>query len=230
MYRHLGTMIAEFVRLPDLTRASAEAAVDWQGALQRIEGLLGEGKGLIFATGHIGNWEASGAIFQLMGISAGAIARPLDNPLLDTYINGIRQATGQEIWDKFGAMRSVLRVLRKGEPFGILVDQDAGKRGVFAPFFGIEASTIPTVADLAIRTGAPILVAGMHRAAEPMRYRLTVCDPLRVDPANDATAERERLLREMNAQLETVIRRHPEQWLWLHRRWKTRPTPTPEEG
>ncbi len=223
MYRHLGTMLAEFVRLPSLTATSLADHVDWGGQDEQIREVFARGRGAIFATGHIGNWEFNGFAFHLLGYSAGAVARPLDNPLLERYIRGIRTSRGQQIWDKFGALRSVARVLRDGKGFGILVDQDAGQRGVFVPFFGTECSTMPTPADLALRTGAPIVVCGFHRIELPMRFAFVMRPPRWADPEADPAAERMRLLRGMNEDLEAIIRQAPEQWLWLHRRWKTRP-------
>lgn len=223
VYHHFGTMLAEFVRIPSMTKENVAEIVDWNGHDLTFRQILSEGKGLIFVTGHIGNWEVCGSAFALEGFSAGAIARPLDNPLLDQWVCKIRRASGQEIWDKFGALRSVLRVLREGKGFGILADQDAGKRGVFVPFFGIPCSTIPTAADLALRTGAPMIATCLHRTDRPMRFRC-FARPIRIaNPKEDPQKERIRLLTVLNEDLEACIRQAPEQWLWLHRRWKTQP-------
>lgn len=223
MYRHFGTMLAEFVRLPTVTKDTLDTVVDWEENAEKLQAIVKEHGGVIFATGHLGNWEMGGYAFHLKGLTAGAIARPLDNPLLDAYVKSIRQYAGQEIWDKMGALRHVVRALRNGKSFGILVDQDAGKRGLFVPFFGRTASTIPTPADLALRTGAPIVVAAMHRADRPMRFRFRMCDPIYCDTSDKSPDERIRLLEDINAGVETLIRAEPAQWLWLHRRWKTRP-------
>jgi len=225
MYRHLGTMLAEVPRLGKLTARDVDALVDWGEGPARIRELLAQGKGLILFTGHVGNWEVCGAAFALKGFAKGAVARPLDNPLIDRWLRGLRQASGQEIWDKFGAMRRALRALREGHGFGILVDQDGGQDGVFARFFGRTASTMPAAADLAMRTRAPLMAACFQRLG-PMRFRLEVSDPFRADPAAaDPAAERLRLVQRINDELERIIRKAPEQWLWLHRRWKTQPKP-----
>jgi KDO2-lipid IV(A) lauroyltransferase len=223
MYRHFGTILADFVRIPSITAESLPRYVDWRGGDARVRELLAEGRGVILATGHVGNWEMAGAAFALAGLSEGAVARPLDNPLLDRYVNAVRARSGQRIFAKFGALRSVLGVLRSGRGFGILVDQDAGQRGVFVPFFGQPASTIPTAADVALRTGAPIVVVSLQRAGQPMRFVANVSEPIRADVDADPGSERLRLLAAVNAELESQIRRAPAQWLWLHRRWKTRP-------
>jgi len=223
MYRHLGTMLVEFIRVPMLAREALPLMVDWGGHDRTIAAIVDRGKGAIFATGHIGNWEMSGGVFHQMGFMDGAIARPLDNPLLDAYVYRIRRSHGQQIWEKFGALRPVLRALREGRGIGILVDQDAGQRGVFVPFFGRPASTMPTPADLALHTGAPLVPCAFQRLDRPLHYRFTMREPLYADPESDPAAERLRLLEGMNQGLEGIIREAPAQWLWLHRRWKTQP-------
>jgi KDO2-lipid IV(A) lauroyltransferase len=226
MYRHYGTMLAEFVRLPDLSLEDVERMVEVGDADQVIIPALQQGRGMVFATGHIGNWELAGVAFTLRGYVVGAVARPLDNPLLDRYVRGVRTASGQAIWEKFGALKKVVRVLREGKGFGILVDQDAGSKGVFVPFFGRSASTISTPVDLALLLGSPIVAAGVHRLGGERRYVFRHGPVRWPDPAADREAERVRLLTLINQDLEGIIRQAPEQWLWLHRRWKTRP---PEE-
>lgn len=223
MYHHLGTMLAEFVRQPRIQSDTVDDYIDWGGHLEQIDVLRREHGGVIYATGHFGNWEMGGYAFHAKGLTSGAIARPLDNPLIDRYVRSIREAGGQEIWDKMGALRRVVRVLRDGGSFGILVDQDAGKRGVFVPFFGIESSTIPTVADLALRTRAPVVVAAMHRGARPMQFRFRMCEPILPDTTGSKEDQRLSILQRVNDGVEALIRKEPSQWLWLHRRWKTRP-------
>lgn len=225
MYRHFGVMMAEFVRIPTLTAANLDRFIDWNGVDREVEGILAEGKGVIMVTGHIGNWEMAGASFALKGYSVGAVARPLDNAFLDRSVREIRESSGQQIWDKIGALRRAARVLKEGRAFGILVDQDAGKQGVFVPFFGIEASSIPTPADLALSRGCPIVTIAMQRLA-PMRFIFRHGRVLRPDPSADRDLERMRLLRGINEDLEGIIRQAPEQWIWNHRRWKTRPPAT----
>ncbi len=222
-YLHLGTMLVEFPRIPDMNRDNVDQLMDWGAGLEVIRGLMAEGKGLIIITGHVGNWENGGALFCLKGLCLGAIARPLDNPLIDRYVKETREHCGQEIWDKFGALRKIVRVLKNGGALAMLLDQDGGKGGEFAPFFGIEASTITTAAEIAVRTGAPLITVAVHRTDKPMRFKLTACAPHRADPTASPESERKRLLVEMNRDFEKLIRLHPEQWLWLHRRWKTRP-------
>lgn len=222
-YRHLGISLAELVRLPLLDRGRIEAWIEWDGVDSRIEDLSGEGKGLIFVSGHIGNWEVCGAALSLKGYMDGAVARPLDNPYIDAYVKHLRRAAGQAIWDKEGALRRVVRTLRRGGGVGMLVDQNGGPHGVPTTFFGRPCMTWPSVADLAMRTGAPMLPIGLHRIS-PMQFRMKMRDPIRVDVEDVHDREvRQNLLQQCNDALESIIREAPEQWLWLHRRWKTQP-------
>ncbi len=227
MYRHFGTCLAEVVRIPFMKKEELETLIDWNGYDKTFDSLLAEGKGIIFATGHLGNWELCGSAFFMRGWSAGAVARPLNNPLIDEYVRNIREACGQSIWDKRGVYRTMFRVLKENKGFGILVDQDGGKHGEFIPFFGKMASTLPTTADLAIRTGAPVVVACFHRTDKPMRFRLWVSSIRHATPGADPVEEKKWLLTLLNQDLEAAIRQAPEQWVWIQKRWKTRP---PEEA
>lgn len=232
MYQHFGIAMIELVRLPQVPTEEIYRTYLWHGNDILARKLVAEGKGLIYCTGHVGNWEASGFYGARLGLMNGAIARPLDNPLLNRLLVDIRTSWGMTVYDKIGAMRHVMRDLRRGKSIGILVDQDAGKRGTFVPFFGIPASTLTIVADLAIRTGAPVLVAASFRDPKPMHFRVDALGPLRAIPGAPRDQERIRLTREMNRMMEALIRQHPEQWFWVHRRWKTRPpdeTDTPPE-
>ncbi len=223
MYRHFGAMAAEIVRIPSMSRDNLDRRIDWNGHDGEIREIMASGKGCVMVTGHIGNWEVCGAAFALRGYSVGALARPLDNSLIDRFLNGIREGSGQRIWIKWGALRRVVRVLREGKGFGILVDQDADSLGLFVPFFGRAASTIPTPADLAMIYGTPILVAALHRSGKPMRFILKTRPLIWPRPGADREEERLRLLARVNEALESIIREAPEQWLWIHRRWRTRP-------
>lgn len=220
---HFGTFLAEFSRLPDLRPDTIDRHVDWGDTLPVVHRLLAEGKGLLMATGHIGNWEVCGVGAAQKGILCGAVARPIDNPRINAWVNAMRRKGGLEVWPKSGALMPLLRALRAGKGVGILLDQDAGQDGVFAPFLGQPASTIPSVAEIALRTGTPILPLIMHRKDTPMRFVFRMGRIHRPDPAADPETERMRLVREVNADLSTLIAQEPAQWFWVHRRWKTRP-------
>ncbi len=224
MYIHFGTCVAEFLRLPNYkTSEDIDRIMDWNGNKEIVRNLKAEGKGIIWATGHIGNWEFAGHMGAVTGIMTAAVARPLDNPLIDRYVKSIRTACGQKVIDKKGAMRDVLRELKAGQGVGLITDQDGGQRGIFVPFFGIVSSSIPSAADLAIRTGVPVLTGVMRRVGKPLRFSLEVGRVLRANPDADYEEERHRLMTLINEDMEAHIRKGPEQWIWMHRRWKTRP-------
>lgn len=219
MYQHLGTMVAEFPRHRTITEENIDTLVDWGDIASLIEPVRAEGKGIIFVTGHFGNWEATGHAYSIKKYIRGSVARPLDNPLLDTWITRMRESRGQTIWAKQGAMRSAMRTLRQGGAFGILVDQNGGDGGADSTFFGERCSSMPAPADLALRTDAVIIPAGLVRTS-PMHFRAVWRDPIRVRPDQPYDEERTRLVQACNDALESIIREAPEQWLWMHRRWR----------
>ena len=138
-------------------------------------------------------------------------------------MSGLRGEGGQNIVMKHGAVRGLLRVLRKGGVAAIQVDQDARGHGVFVPYFGAPASTVPTPAQLAFRTGAAIIPAFSLRTGPGFRYRLWFEEPIVADKDADGDEETIRIMTELNRRLEMAVRQDPAQWLWLHRRWKSTP-------
>jgi Kdo2-lipid IVA lauroyltransferase/acyltransferase len=180
----------------------------------------------IMVTGHFGNWEMVGFSSAAMGFPPTSIARPLDNPYLNAHILRLREKTGQKILFKEGMTEEALGELRRGRPLGLIADQDAGRRGFFVDFFGRKASAYKSIAYLAMEENAPIFVGGAFRTGPGFRYKLVVTD--RIDPADypkdldGAVAITQRY----TAGIEKVVRMAPDQYLWVHRRWKTRP---PEE-
>lgn len=226
-FRHFGMVLAEFCHLDQMNRASDFTdRVDLCGLPRLIRELLSRGKGVIFVTGHYGNWEMINTLAAVNGLTGASIARPLDNPLLNDFARGVRERLGMRVLDKFGAIRGAMKLLQGNNVVGLLVDQDAGGgiHAIMSPFFGTLASTVTTPVQMAIRTGAPILVGIAARTGDKdsrfvMRY---VPEPLYPDLNADRERETQRLVDAINASLEAMIRRSPEQWLWIHRRWKTR--------
>jgi KDO2-lipid IV(A) lauroyltransferase len=179
--------------------------------------------GVIFVSGHFGHWELLGTALPLLGYPLWTVARPLRNPLVYRHVRRLREATGQHLLPKRGALRRIIRLLRRGENVGFLIDQDVRQDGIFVDFFGKPASTTPIPAKLAIRTGAPLAFVYAHRVAGKNRFRLVLKDvflPRQTDPAE---VEVPGLTQEITSELEETIRQAPEEWLWLHRRWKTYP-------
>jgi KDO2-lipid IV(A) lauroyltransferase len=187
---------------------------------------ISSGKPAILVTGHFGNWEMVGTSAAEMGFPVTAVARPIDNPYLNDYIVRLRERKGLRILFKQGMTDEALADLRRGRPLGLIADQDAGRRGFFVDFFGRKASAYKSIAYLALEENIPIFVGGAYRTGERFHYRLVMVDA--IDPSeypkslDGALAITQRY----TAALEKTVRLAPEQYLWVHRRWKTRP---PEE-
>jgi KDO2-lipid IV(A) lauroyltransferase len=179
----------------------------------------------VFAASHFGAWEIEGAVGSLFGEPLTTLIRPLDNPLLDDYLNRIRMRFGQRLASNRGGLRDLLAALGEGRSVAVLVDLNMRRKGaVFVDFFGTPAATARTPALLALRAGRPIVPVFTHRLPGMFSFEIEIGDPIFPDPAaRDRDAEILRLLRETTAAVERRIRATPDQWLWTHRRWKTRP-------
>jgi KDO2-lipid IV(A) lauroyltransferase len=225
-YLHLTTMLVEMIRLPRiLRRANLDHYVRHAHPddLPRMLAWARSGRPCLALTGHFGNWEIVSYAAGMIGIRGGIIARRLDNPYLDRFLARFRRQTGLTILDKAADYGRILEVLAVGGGLGMVGDQDAGPRGLFVDFFGRPASTFKSIALLSLEYGAPILVLGAVRVGSPMQYRLYFEDLiLPEDYAARPDAPRAITQRYTDA-LERMVRRHPEQYFWLHRRWKHQP-------
>ena len=185
--------------------------------------LLNAGEPAILLTGHLGNWEVLGYVMALLGYDIAAIARPIDNPLINRWLLGIREKRGLQIITKFNATERMLNVLRHGGALGFIADQNAGEKGLFVPFFGHLASSYKSIGLLAMRCRVPIVCGYAHRLGSRFQYEVGVQDVIRPDdwlgqgdPLFYITARYARAI-------ELMVRRRPDQYLWAHRRWKSRP-------
>ena len=185
--------------------------------------LLNSGRPVLMVTGHLGNWEVLGYLLAVLGYKVHALARPLDNPYINRWLLGIREARGLEVITKWDATDRMLEVIAAGEPLAFIADQNAGDRGMFVPFFGRLASTYKSIGLLALSQNTPIICGYAHRIGPGYRYELGTQDIIypsdwegREDPLYYVTA------RYMRA-IEMMVRRAPAQYLWMHRRWKSRP-------
>ena len=187
-----------------------------------VEPLLSRRPTLI-VTAHFGNWELAGYVLGALGFRTYAIARVLDNRHVEQFLKSFRQRTGQEIIAKKDDFDRLTGLLRSGAKVATLGDQDAGPRGVFVPFFGRLASAHKAVALLAIEYDAELVVVGVPRVGAFLQYEIRAAD--RIDPRDyvDQADAVKAITARYHAALETSIRAHPEQYFWLHRRWKTRP-------
>lgn len=184
--------------------------------------VMGQGP-CILLTGHVGNWEYLGYQLALIGFRMTALARPLNNPLLYRWLLNARQASGLRILDKWGATQELQRIVSAGGKIAFIADQNAGDDGMFVPFFGKLASSYKSIGLLAMRYQLPVIAGFARRLGEHFRYELSVPDVIwpheweaMPDPLFYITAR-------FNLAIENMIRAAPEQYLWIHRRWKSRP-------
>ena len=187
-----------------------------------VERLL-SGRPLLLVTGHFGNWELAGYILGLIGFPPYAVARPLDNPYLERFLRRFREHTGQRLLAKHGDFDVMQGVLAAGGVLATLGDQDAGQRGLFVDFFGRPASTHKAIALLALQYQVPLLVCGAARGAEPLRYRVEVEEAILPEEHGEGPEAVRTLTQRFTAALERLARRTPEQYFWLHGRWKHEP-------
>ncbi len=219
---NLGMSIVEMLRFPETDARYVERHVEVSGE-DKFRPALEAGKGIIFLTGHFGNWEMLNIAGNLKGFPIVALARPQKHPRSDEFLNRLRTSKGSQVIRKGMPIREILRALRRGRIVGIVNDQDGGRRGAFVPFFGRLSSCPTGPAAFALRTGAVIFPIFIFRK-DGADHRIEVEDPLEMpDPSTDP-AEAERLILGRFCRiLEAKIRTSPAQWLWAHRRWKSTP-------
>lgn len=223
MYRSLGWQLAEFCRMPGYTLNQASSFIRYEG-LENYLKARSRGKGVLVLTGHIGAWELSSFYHSLAGYPMSMVIRRLDNPLVDRFVNRIRCQHGNRVLHKDDFARGLIAAMRAGETVGILMDTNmTPPQGVFVEFFGHAACTAAGVARLALRTGAAVLPGFLAWEPSEKRYVLHFMPEFQLthtgDDERDAIANTQLFTRT----LEHIIRLYPDQWLWAHRRWKTRP-------
>jgi KDO2-lipid IV(A) lauroyltransferase len=220
-YRNFGRMAFEYARFPRLTRRDVEATVRVTGAEHLKEALTG-GKGAILVAAHFGNWELA-ATLAMMGYPVSFLVGEQHNTLVDGLMNRLRQGLGVETIPLTGSLRGVFRALRANRVVAMLSDQDAGKRGIFVDFFGRPASTPYGPARFAVAAGAP-LIPGVAVRHPRGRHELVISPPVAPACPGAPPEEAARALTQAYTRVfEDFIRRHPDHYFWMHRRWKTRP-------
>ncbi len=224
VYRHFCCLLIDIVHTPRrLNPATWRRHVELSDSRLLVERLL-SGRPLLLVTGHFGNWEIGGYVLGLLGFRTFAIARPLDNTYLDDFLRRFRERTGQGILAKHGDFERMRAILAGNGVLATLGDQDAGQRGLFVDFFGRPAST-HKIALLALEHRVPMLVIGVRKVAEPMRYRVVVEEEILPEEYDDRPDAVRAVTQRFTAALERLVRRSPEQYFWLHRRWKHQPQP-----
>jgi KDO2-lipid IV(A) lauroyltransferase len=192
------------------------------GARQLVGALL-SGRPILLVTGHFGNWEMGGYALGVFGFRTFAIARPLDNPYLDAFLKTFRQRTGQTILAKHGDFDRMEELLRSDGIIATLGDQDAGQRGMYVDFFHRPASTHKAIALMALRYDAPLVVLGIPRIAPPMHHQIIIQDVILPEEHRGQMDDVQRITQRFTTALETLGRQYPDQYFWLHRRWKHQP-------
>lgn len=225
-FEHLGITAVECCRLffgqPGLLLGKVQVE-----GLPHLKGAMAQERGALLLTAHFGNWELLAAAHVLAGYPLSVVIRPLDNPALEALASRCRERAGLRLIPKREALRGVVAALGRGEMVGILLDQNATLReGVFVPFFGRLASTSKGLALLAQKSGAPVVPIFIHREPDGT-HQVTVEPPVPLQQSGDRDADILANTAAFTRIIERHVAAHPEQWFWVHRRWKTRP---PDEG
>lgn len=223
-FEHLAQLAVEVCQLPRLIHPDS-----W-GDMVRLKGLdqaidiLASGRPALLVTGHVGNWEIMGFLMAVWGFQVDAIARPINNPMINDWLLGIRQKRGMRVITKWNATDQMMQSLQGGGALGFIADQNAGDKGLFVPFFGRLASTYKSIGLLALNQNVPIICGYACRLDSQPRYEVGVMDIIQPqdwegleDPLFYITARYIRAI-------EKMVIAFPEQYLWMHRRWKSRPT------
>lgn len=222
-YRNWGRMIAEWTHFGELTRENIkrfvtyDAREHWDEA-QRIS----NGRGILAFTGHFGNFELLVVGHSAYGNRIAMINRELRNPLIDRQVCKARTAFGAVLVPRKGGAKQVLKLLRDNFMVTVPLDLDV-RKGVFVDFFSLKAATSDALARFAIATGAPVLPAFMVRQGESARHKITLLPVIETVRSSDRDEAVRENTQRYQAAIETMVRRHPDHWNWIHRRWKTRP-------
>ncbi len=223
LYRNLGWLLAEFCQMPRYTPETTRSFIRYEG-LEHYLAARNEGKGVLILTGHLGAWELSSFYHSLMGYPMSIVIRRLDNPLVDSLVNHIRCLHGNQVLHKDDFARGLLASMRRGETVGILMDTNmTPPQGSFVDFFGQSACTGTGLARIAMKTGARVLPGFLLWEEATQQYVLRFGAPLCLATSGDVEADVIANTALFTRVIEDYIRQYPDQWLWVHRRWKTRP-------
>ena len=228
-YEHLAMLGAELAVVPRLLSEDAWTEYIELAPLEHVMPMLVTDRPTLLLTAHAGNWEVIGYTMALLGFSAHAIYRPLDLRPADAWVRQTRSRRGLSLLDKFGAMRSIPEIMLRGEAVAFVADQNAGERGLQVPFLGRLASSYKSIGLTAMQFNANILVGQARRlpippgSSAPMRYRIEPADTFGPEDWADQPDPLFYITARYRRAIETMIRNAPEQYLWMHRIWKSRP-------
>jgi len=221
VFRSIARLLVAFAKFPAIRRDTVRQWIRCEG-LEYVEAALRRGRGVLFATAHLGNWELSAYAYALLAAPMDVVVRPLDNPRIDQLVERRRGLSGNRAIGKREYARAILKALAGNRAVGILVDQNsAADAGVFVDFFGVKACAGAGFVKLAARSGAAVIPGFAVWEEAEKRYLLRFRPPVEItgDVARDTQA--------VQSEIERAIRDHPDQWLWIHRRWRTRPAGDP---
>jgi KDO2-lipid IV(A) lauroyltransferase len=221
VFDSVARLVVTFARFPQITRANVAEWIRYEG-LENFQQAHARGKGVLVATGHFGNWELSAFAHAYLVAPMQIVVRPIDNPRIDALVESRRELSGNRAIAKKDAARGIMRALREGDAVGVLIDQNTTPdQGVFIEFFGVKACAGSAFVKLAHHSGAAVVPGYALWSDKERRY------VLHFEPAVEMTGDVQQDTQQVHSRLEAAIRKHPDQWLWIHRRWKTRP---PGEG
>jgi Kdo2-lipid IVA lauroyltransferase/acyltransferase len=217
VFRNIARLLLATARFPDIDRSNVSQWIGYEG-LEHYLRAKDQGRGVLIATAHLGNWELSAFAHALMTEPMNVMVRPLDNPLVDQLVERRRTLSGNRLMFKRDAARAVMRALRNDEAVGILIDQNTTPaEGVFVNFFGKLACAGSAFVKLAYHSKAPVIAGFALWDEAAHRY------VLRFYPEIEMTGDEVADTQSIHSCFEAIIRQYPDQWMWIHRRWKTRP-------
>src|SRR5437660_1655275 len=226
-FGNLGRLLGVFSQFSNDSQRLQELIV-CEG-LDHLRQARAAGRGVILFTGHVGAWELSSFALSLFGYPLSFLVRRIDNPKIEALVDRARTRSGNRTIDKRSAVREMLQILQNRGTVGILVDLNTlDREAIFVDFFGVQAGTTFMVAKLALRTGAAVLPVFAPWDKKRKCFRLKIDEPLSFRSSGDQTEDVRSLTQLYTAVVEKYVRRYPDQWLWIHRRWKTRPPGEPE--
>lgn len=223
----LGRELGLFSHFSKESATSVVSIMEPEG-VEHLEAAKETGRGLILFTAHLGAWELTSFGLALLGHPISFLVRPIDNPKIEQLVDSYRISMGNKTVDKFSAARSMVKILRSRDVLGLLIDLNAlDDEAIFVNFFGVPASTNFMTAKLALRTESPIIPVFAPWDSARQKFLLKVLAPIEPEPSGNEEADVRRLTERLTSLTEEQIRSYPDQWLWIHKRWKTRPKGEP---
>ena len=227
-FQNLGRLLGVFSQFANANPQTLKRIIDCEG-FEHLDAAQRSGRGVILFTGHVGAWELTSFALSLFDHPLSFLVRRIDNPKIEALIDRARTRLGNRTIDKTSAAREMLQILQGGGTLGILVDLNTlDREGIFVDFFGVPASTTFMLAKLALRTGADVLPVFAPWDKQRRRFLLKIDEPLNFERTGNEEDDVRRLTQSFTSVVENYVRRYPDQWLWIHRRWKTRPPGEPD--